>query len=33
MIEPVETGRLITPEVRPIEPDDFQRLGPGWRFN
>jgi hypothetical protein len=33
MIEHVETGRIITTEVRPVEPDDFQRLGPGWRFD
>ncbi len=32
MIEHVETGRIITTDVRPIEPDDFQRLGAGWRF-
>jgi hypothetical protein len=33
MIEDVETDHLIATEVRPVEPDDFQRLGTGWRFN
>lgn len=33
MIEEVETGRLIATEVRPVEPDDFRALGPGWRFD
>jgi hypothetical protein len=30
MIEHVETGRIITTEDRPVEPDEFRRLGPGW---
>jgi len=33
MNEDLETGRLITTEVQPVEPDDFRGLGPGWRFN
>ena len=33
MIEHIETGRIITTDVRPVEAGDFQRLGPGWRFN
>ena len=27
MIEDVETGRLITTDVRPVEPDDFRAWG------
>ena len=33
MIEDVETGRHIETDVRPVEPDDFLRFGPGWRFD
>ncbi len=33
MIEDLETGRVITTEVQPVEPDDFRGLGPGGRFN
>jgi hypothetical protein len=33
MIEDVETGHLLTTEVRPVELDDFQHLGSGWRFD
>ena len=33
MIEDMETGRFIATEVRPVEPDDFRDLGPGWKFD
>ncbi len=33
MIEDVETGRLITAEVLPVEPHDIRGLGSGWRFD
>ena len=33
MIEDVETGRLITTDVYPVEPDDLKHLGPAWRFD
>lgn len=33
MIEDVETGRFLMTVVLPVEPNDFRRLGPGWRFD
>jgi hypothetical protein len=33
MIEDVKTGRLITTDVLPVEPDDVRGLGLDWRFD
>lgn len=33
MVDDSETDRPIVTDVRPIEPEDFARLGPGWRFD
>jgi hypothetical protein len=33
MIEDVETRRLITTEVRPVETADLRELGSGWNFD
>jgi hypothetical protein len=33
MIEEVKTGRIVTTDVRPVEPADFQHRGLSWRFD